>query len=376
MTNFSLPNGRFFCGENMEHLTSPIEDTNLSSIISIKPPIQLKAEIVNHNTDLIVKTRQDIRDILHGRDTKRLLMIAGPCSIHDPRTASEYAQRLGDLKSQVEDELVIVMRTYFEKPRTTVGWTGLVYDPHLDGSSDAGTGLAVSRQLLADINDLGLPCAVEFLDPNTPQYFADLVSWAAIGARTTESQIHRQLASGLSMPVGFKNSTEGNSKVAIDAMVAATSNHTFFGIDTYGRVAVVKTTGNPDAHIVLRGSNKGTNYDETSIRDTVNLIQERGLLTESSRPIMIDCSHGNSAKDYRRQSKVVEHVLEQMQTGRHRIMGVMIESNLHESQQNWVVGEQLKHGVSITDACIGWEETERLILYSARTIQPKTYVST
>lgn len=307
-----------------------IEDTNIGSFEKIESPIQLKRKIVNHNTDLIASTRQEIRNILHGQDTKRLLMIVGPCSIHDPQAAIEYGQKLANLRDKLEDELVIVMRTYFEKPRTTVGWTGLVYDPHLDGSSDASTGLAVSRQLLADVNDSGLPCAVEFLDPNTPQYFADLVSWAAIGARTTESQVHRQLARGLSMPVGFKNSTEGDIKIAIDAMVAATGRHTFFGIDTNGRVAVVKTKGNPDTHIVLRGSSKGTNYDEASINDVVNLIRERGLLTESSRPIMIDCSHGNSAKDYRQQSKVVENVLDQVQLGRHRILGVMIESNLYE----------------------------------------------
>lgn len=357
----------------MEHLRISIEDTNLISITPIKSPTQLKAEIVNRCPDLVAKTRQDIRDILQGRDTKRLLIITGPCSIHDPLMALEYAQRLGDLKSQMEDELVIVMRTYFEKPRTTVGWTGLVYDPHLDGSSNASEGLAISRQVLADVNGSGLPCAVEFLDPITPQYFADLVSWAAIGARTIESQTHRQLASGLSMPIGFKNSTEGNSKVAIDAMETAANSHTFFGTNKQGRAAVMTTTGNPDTHIVLRGSCKGTNYDETSINDTINLIRERGLLTESSRPIMIDCSHGNSAKNFRRQSKVVENILEQIQSGQHRIMGIMLESNLCEDQQTWVAGQQLKYGVSITDACIGWEETERLLLDSARAIQPKGY---
>lgn len=358
----------------MEHRRHHIEDTNLESIKPIKSPKELKEAIPNGSTDLITKTRQDIRDILHGRDTKRLLMNVGPCSTHDPRIAVEYAQRLVVLRNQLEDELVIVKRTYFEKPRTTVGWTGLVYDPHLDGSSDAGTGLAVSRQLLADVNNLGLPCAVEFLDPNTPQYFADLVSWAAIGARTIESQVHRQLASGLSMPVGFKNSTEGNVKVAIDAMVTATGSHTFFGINTNGQVSVVKTTGNPDTHIVLRGGSKGINYDEASINYAVDLIRERRLLTESNRPIMIDCSHGNSAKDYRRQSNVLENVLEQFVSGQLKIMGLMIESNLQEGQQNWVMGKQLKYGVSITDACIGWEETKRLLLYSARKIQPTRYV--
>lgn len=351
-----------------------IYNTNIFSIEPIKPPSELTADIVNRSTDLILKTRQEIRDILHGQDTKRLLMIVGPCSIHDPRAAADYAEKLYRLKGHVEDELVVVMRTYFEKPRTTVGWTGLVYDPNLDGSSDADAGLALSRRVLADINGSGLPCAAEFLDPFTPQYLADLVSWAAIGARTTESQVHRQLASGLSVPVGFKNSTQGNSKVAVEAMVTATNPHTFFGIDASGQAAVVRTTGNPDTHVVLRGGSQGTNYDEASISDTVNLIQERGLLTECNRPIMIDCSHGNSEKDHRRQLIVAEDVLKQVQSGQHRIMGIMIESNLQEGQQNWVAGKQLNYGTSITDACVGWEETKRLLLYYAQTIQPKRYV--
>lgn len=358
----------------MEYLRSLTEDTHLVSITPIETPIELKRRIVNDSPDLVLRTRQEIRDILHGQDNRRLLVDVGPCSVHNPKIAIEYAEKLSPLRRQLEDDLVIVMRTYLEKPRTTVGWTGLVYDPHLDGSSDAGKGLAVSRQILADVNKLGVPCAVEFLDPFTPQYFGDLVSWAAIGARTTESQIHRQLASGLSMPVGFKNSTEGNSNVAIDAMVAAASSHTFFGIDTYGRVAAVKTTGNPDTHLVLRGSSKGPNYDETSVNEAIILIQKRGLLTESNRPVMIDCSHGNSAKDHRRQLSVAENVLKQFQSGQQRIMGMMIESNLQEGHQKWVAGKQLNYGVSITDACIGWEETKRLLLDSAQTRQPKKYV--
>ncbi len=352
--------------------TPNIENTNISSIEPLKPPIELKREIVNRSASLIANTRQEIRDVLHGKDTKRLVMIVGPCSIHDPGSAIEYGERLFGLKDRLADELVIVMRTYFEKPRTTVGWTGLVYDPHLDGSSDAGTGLAVSRKLLADINGAGLPCAVEFLDPNTPQYFADLVSWGAIGARTTESQVHRQLVSGLSMPVGFKNSTEGDMKVAVDAMVTATSPHTFFGIDVNGQAAVVKTNGNPDTHIVLRGGNKGTNYDEASMAEAVSLIQERNLLAESSRPVMIDCSHGNSAKDHRKQSLVVKSVL----PGGNHTMGFMIESNIFEGRQNWVAGRQLQPGISITDACIGWEETERLLFECARMVQPRRYAVT
>lgn len=365
--------GGFFM-RNIEYLKSSIEDTNIISIAPVKPPIQLKTEIINRSPDLVANTRQEIRDILHGQDTKRLLMVHGPCSVHDPETALEYAGRSVDLKRRFEDDLLIVMRTYFEKPRTTVGWTGLVYDPHLDGSSDAITGLAVSRQLLVDINSLGLPCAVEILDPITPQYFADLVSWGAVGARTTESQIHRQLVSGLSMPIGFKNSTEGNNNIAFDAMIAASSSHTFFGIDIYGRAAVVKTAGNPDTHIVLRGSNKDTNYSEESIKDVIDLMQKRDLLTEASRPIMVDCSHGNSKKDYEQQPEVVKNVLEQIKSGQQRIMGMMIESNLQAGQQKWSVGQKLQHGVSITDGCINWEETERLLEAVAKAVKSKKYL--
>ncbi|MBI2019182.1 3-deoxy-7-phosphoheptulonate synthase [Candidatus Daviesbacteria bacterium] len=360
----------------MNKIESNIINTRVTSITPIESPIELKKRITNGSDDLVVKTRREIGDILHGRDSRRLLLVVGPCSIHDPEQAIEYAETLIDIKKRVEDDLVIVMRTYFEKPRTTVGWKGLAYDPSLDGSAAPGVGLAISRQVLSDVNKLGLPCAVEFLDPFTPQYFDELVSWAAIGARTTESQTHRQLASGLSMPVGFKNSTEGNIKVAADAMVSAASSHTFYGIDASGRVAVVKTNGNPDTHIVLRGSNKGTNYDAVSIGNAVNLVEGAGLLTESSRPIMIDCSHGNSSKDYKKQSGVAENVLDQIKTGQRRIMGLLIESNLVEGQQSYVPGKTPKRGVSLTDGCIGWKETERLLLNFARSIRLPIYALT
>lgn len=352
-----------------------IIDRNITAIEELKAPIRLMEEIPNHSTDLIDRTRGDIGKILRGEDPTRLLIIVGPCSIHDTKAALEYAERLNSLREKLADELLIVMRTYPEKPRTTVGWTGLVYDPHLDGSYAASTGLATSRQLLADINNLGLACAVELLDPITPQYLDDLVSWAAVGARTTESQIHRQLASGVSMPVGFKNSTEGDVKVAVDAMVAASTSHTFLGINLLGHAAVVETKGNPNTHLVLRGGNRGTNYDNGSINDAVSLLEERNLINESSRPVMIDCSHGNSAKDYRRQSLVAKSVLEQIQGGQRRIMGIMLESNLREGQQKWVNGKPLEYGVSITDACIGWEETEQLLKDCTRMVRPNRYLS-
>ncbi len=351
-----------------------IENTHVVSIEAITPPGQLKQEIPNRSTGLIATTRDEIRDILHGRDTKRLLMVVGPCSIHDPQAAIGYAEKLRGVRNQITDEVLVVMRTYFEKPRTTVGWKGLAYNPLLGETSDTGsTGLVVSRQLLADVNNLGLPCAVEFLEPFTPQYFADLVSWGAIGARTVESQVHRQLASGLSMPIGFKNSTEGDNKVAIDAMITAASAHTFYGIDAYGQAAVVKTTGNSDTHLVLRGGNRGINYDESSINEAISLIANRDLLTRDSRPIMIDCSHGNSEKDYRRQPIVLRRVLEQVQMGQYRIMGLMIESNLYPGRQDLIPGQPLRYGISITDACIGWRETEDLLLECARMNRPRTY---
>lgn len=351
-----------------------IEDVNIESITPIKQPNELKMEIVNRNPSLVVKSRQEIQDILHGKDTERLLMVVGPCSIHDKDAAYEYAERLSKLKDQLSDELVIVMRTYFEKPRTTVGWTGLVYDPNLDGSCDMSAGLAVSRQVLADVNDIGVSCAVEFLDPFTPQYFDDLVAWGAVGARTTESQPHRQLASGLSMPVGFKNSTDGNIKVAIDAMEAASKRHTFFGFDIFGRRSMVRTTGNPDTHIVLRGSNKSTNFDETSVNETTYSLIERGMIT-TDRPIMIDCSHGNSSKDHNRQLTVAENVLGQVKSGQYRIMGMMIESNIEAGNQKWILGKPLVYGMSITDACIGLKDTERLLFDSARVVHPKRYAA-
>ncbi len=363
--------------ENMakEDDNSLISDRSIYSIERVVSPMQLKENIPNQSVGLTINTRQEIRDILQGQDPKRLLVIVGPCSIHDIKAAAEYAERLHGLKDKLSDDLVIVMRTYLEKPRTTVGWTGFVYDPGLDGSSDASTGLAVSRQLLANINNSGIPCAVEFLDPITPQYQADLVSWAAIGARTTESQIHRQLASGVSMPVGFKNSTDGDIKVAIDAMVAASNQHTFFGINEAGQAAVVRSKGNPDTHLVLRGGSKNPNYDEESINHAVRLLKERTLLTESNRPIMVDCSHGNSSKDHKRQSLVAMNVLEQIQSGQRRVMGFMIESNLHEGRQDWINGAPLEYGVSITDACIGWEQTEKLLSDCALMTRPRVYVT-
>jgi len=360
--------------KRIDYDTVPIENTHIASITAIDSPFQLKKEIVNPNRGLVAKTRQEIRDILHGEDTWRLMVATGPCSLHDRPASLEYAQGVSHLRSRYEDSLVIIMRGYVEKPRTTLGWTGMINDPHLDGSFDIITGLATSRQLLADINNLGVPCAVEFVSLDTPQYYGDLVSWAAIGARTTEAPVYRHLASGLSIPVGFKNSTEGNIQVAVDAMVTAKSPHIITGINEYAQEAKIDTTGNPDTHIVLRGGGGATNYDAVSINIAINLVRQAGLLTETNRPIMIDCSHGNSEKKFKLQSVAAENALEQIRSGQRRIMGLMFESHLHEGNQQWIAGQPLKYGVSITDSCINWEETERLLETIAKALGPKRYV--
>lgn len=334
---------------------SSLEDRNLTAIEVLPAPAELKTRHPMSTTAarVVLRARGAIRDALHGRDRKRQVVIVGPCSLHDPDAAIEYANRLQPLAKELEDELVVVMRTYFEKPRTTVGWKGLVNDPHLDGSCRVDEGLALARRLLLEINDLGVPCATEFLDPFAPQYLADAIAWAAIGARTTESQTHREMASGLSMPVGFKNGTDGGHQVAIDAMTAAANPHSFLGVKSDGTAAVVKTAGNPDTHVVLRGGRKQTNYDAESVAKVAADVGRRGVL--------VDCSHGNSRKDPARQGEVLRDVARQVRSGSRSLLGVMIESHLEEGRQDWAPGRPLRPGVSITDACIGFEETDGLL---------------
>jgi len=342
-----------------------VENTHVRELVPLETPASLKQRIPNLHSEVIARNRARISDILHGRDDHRLVVVVGPCSIHDTKAALEYAKRLASLAREMTDDLVVVMRTYFEKPRTTVGWTGLVYDPDLDGTEDIPRGLEASRQLLADIGQMGLPCAIELLDPITPQYYADLVSWAAIGARTVESQVHRQLSSGLSMPVGFKNSTDGRVDVAGHAMRASQRQHSFFGIDASGSVAMIRTAGNPDTHIVLRGGNGGTNYDKASIAEAALAGEGQGI----PRSVMVDTSHGNSEKDHRRQPAVAQEVLRQFQAGQNAIMGLMIESHLHEGRQDWSPNEVLDYGVSITDACINWADTVALLELCVKAVQ-------
>jgi 3-deoxy-7-phosphoheptulonate synthase len=323
------------------------------------PPAQLMSELpASAEVQRRVATaRDEVRGILSGAD-HRLLVVVGPCSIHDPVAAIEYARRLAPLRERLSDSLCILMRVYFEKPRTNLGWKGLINDPHLDGSRDMATGLRLGRKLLLDINELGLPAATELLGPVVAQYIADLVAWTAIGARTVESQTHREMASGLSMPVGFKNGTDGNLQVALDGLIATGGPHTFLGLDEGGHAAIVHTTGNPDRHLVLRGGGNRTNYDAASISAAVELLRSAGQCPR----VMVDCSHGNSAKDHTRQAAVLRDVAMQVQGGTTAILGVMLESHLHAGSQR-LEGDPaaLRYGVSITDACIDWDTTVELL---------------
>lgn len=307
--------------------------------------------------------RNTLRAALGGEES-RFVVITGPCSIHDPVSALEYAGRLARLQEKVQEEFLLVMRVYFEKPRTTIGWKGFIYDPDGDGSNDMNRGLEEARQLLLSINEMGLPCATEFLDPIVPQYVGDLISWVAIGARTTESQTHRQMASGLSMPVGFKNSTDGSLQVAVDAMVAASAEHAFLGINQQGETCVVRTKGNPDTHVVLRGGGGRPNYSRADVAFAKASLEEVG---GNLRGILVDCSHANSGKDFRQQPGVFNSVLELFREGERALLGVMLESHLIEGKQP--LGETMTYGQSITDGCINWECTEELLLEAAERLR-------
>ncbi len=329
------------------------DDVKIREVKELLPPIAHLYElpISDAAADLVHQTRQEIADLVHGRD-KRLLLIIGPCSIHDPEAALEYARKLLPLRKKYEKELLIVMRVYFEKPRTTVGWKGLINDPHLDGTFDINFGLRQARRLLLALNDMGMPASTEFLDMITPQYYADLIAWGAIGARTTESQVHRELASGLSCPVGFKNGTDGNLKIAIDAIGAASHPHHFLSVTKAGHSAIVHTAGNADCHVILRGG-KEPNYDSGHVKAAAEELTKAGVTPK----LMVDCSHANSRKDYTRQMEVAQDVAQQLRAGENNIMGLMVESHL-------VAGRQDKpevYGQSITDACIGWDATEEML---------------
>lgn len=342
-------------------------NVRVRKVVPLLSPRELKARlpVPSAATETVVRARREIAAVLSGEDP-RMLAIVGPCSIHDPAAAREYAQRLKQLHDEVSDSLLVIMRVYFEKPRTKLGWRGLILDPNLDGSYEIEDGLNRARNLLIEITEMGLPAGSELLDPIVPNYIDDLVSWAAIGARTTESQTHREMASGLSMPVGFKNGTDGNVENALNAMASSITPHSFVGIDQEGNTSVVHTAGNDQLHVILRGGRSGPNYHPWDVLRTEEMLQRANL----PRNIVIDCSHGNSNKDHQRQASVLQSVVTQRTDGRRSLKGFMIESNLLSGNQPLVESAALAYGVSITDACIGWEETERVIRTTAAELAP------
>ncbi len=335
------------------------QDLNVIKTIPLVSPRALEEwhPLGEKACETVANSRDTLVNILNG-DDPRFMAIVGPCSIHDQKAAVEYAEKLKKVADAVADRIFVVMRVYFEKPRTTVGWKGLINDPHLDDSFDIDEGLHRARRILLEIAEMGLPAGTEMLEPISPQYISDLVSWASIGARTTESPTHRQLASGLSMPVGFKNSTDGSVEVAVNAMVSSRSSHSFLGIDHEGRTCIVKTRGNANGHLILRGGRRGTNYDRESVSQAEEALRKAGL----NPKLLVDCSHANSEKDPKRQEVVWREAVDQRTEGDSAVIGAMLESNLIEGKQPMAKDQaELKYGVSITDACIGWDKTEELL---------------
>ena len=335
---------------NLEYIKPLYSPEKFIDMVPVKP----------EQIHTVYKSRNEIQNIIDGKSEK-LLLIVGPCSIHDVQACLEYANKLKNISEKVKDKILIVMRVYFEKPRTTTGWKGFINDPNLNDTFDVHDGLRKARGFLNQVLHIGLPAGTEFLDPFIPQYYADLISWGAIGARTVESQTHRQLSSGLSMPIGFKNGTGGTVQIALDAIVTAQNQHVFLGIDEKGQASVVQTKGNSYGHLILRGGKNGTNYDEKSVKNAVELLNKNNLNSK----LIIDCSHGNSNKDFRNQSKVFKSVVNQKINGQKSIFGIMLESHLNEGNQNLTSDtKNLKYGVSITDECIGWDETSELIQWA------------
>ncbi len=354
-------------GREPGSLPKRTDDLRISAVRALIPPQLLLEElpIDAHSLATVTNARQAVHRVLHGADD-RLVAVVGPCSIHDSAAALEYAAKLRDAAARHANDLFIVMRVYFEKPRTTVGWKGFINDPHLDGSFAINEGLRQARKLLLEINRMGLPCGTEFLDLLSPQYISDLIAWGAIGARTTESQTHRQLASGLSCPVGFKNGTDGSIKVAVDALRAAAAPHAFMGMTKTGQAAIFETIGNEDCHVILRGG-KAPNYDAASVEAAASELAAAGLAPH----LMVDFSHANASKQYQKQMEVAANVAQQLSAGDERIFGVMVESHLNPGRQDLVPGKPLAHGVSITDACLGWSETEALLETLAKGVRER-----
>jgi 3-deoxy-7-phosphoheptulonate synthase len=346
--------------------TTRIDDVRIGAVRPLISPALLQDElpVPPDVQTLVERTRLEIGEILQGRND-RLVAVVGPCSIHDHDQALEYAHRLKAAADELREDVLIVMRVYFEKPRTTVGWKGYINDPRLDGSFRINEGLRAARQLLLDVNGMGLPAATEFLDLLSPQYIADLVAWGAIGARTTESQSHRQLASGLSCPIGFKNGTDGRVQIAADAIVAAGASHAFMGMTKMGMAAIFETRGNQDAHVILRGGKNGPNYDAQSVEACCTVLRAAGLREQ----VMIDCSHANSGKAHERQIDVANDIAAQLAAGEQRIVGVMVESHLEAGRQDLTPGVPLRYGVSITDACLSWAQTEPVLQTLAQAVR-------
>jgi 3-deoxy-7-phosphoheptulonate synthase len=349
-------------------MSIPLDDLRIASTRQLIPPVILMEElpVTPAAEATVAKAREEVAAVLAGKDD-RILAIVGPCSIHDPKAALEYADRLANLKDEVADDVLLIMRVYFEKPRTTVGWKGLINDPHLDESYDINAGLAIARRLLLQIAEKGVAAGTEFLDTISPQFYADLIAWGAIGARTTECQLHRELASGLSMPVGFKNGTSGNYQIAIDAIQAAQKPHRFLSVTKAGDSAIISTKGNETCHIILRGGSAvGTNYDHESIREVRQALEAKGL----EPALMVDCSHANSEKDYRNQPKVCASLCHQIAGGDASIRALMIESHLKEGAQKLVPDlAKLEYGVSVTDSCVGWETTVEMVNELAKAVR-------
>lgn len=354
-------------------MTQKTDDLRIEKTMELLPPVALmeRFPLSDAASETVFSCRQAIHNMLHDQDD-RMLIVVGPCSIHDVDAAMDYAQRLTALREQYAGELEVVMRVYFEKPRTTVGWKGLVNDPNMDGSFQINDGLRIARELLSQINDLGLPTAGEFLDVISPQYIADFMSWGAIGARTTESQVHRELSSGLSCPVGFKNGTNGSIQIAIDGIGSANNPHHFLSVTKFGHSAIIKTKGNQDCHLILRGGSDRPNYQAEFVNDAISKLSAAGVVDK----VMVDFSHANSAKQYKRQMDVCHDVAAQIASGNESLFAVMVESHLVEGQQKVVAGEPLTYGQSITDACIGWGDTETLMAELAEAVLTRRSLKT
>ena len=353
-------------------LMAETSDLRVRALDPLPAPRTMRANLPlgTSRSDLVTTSRREVRDVLRG-ENDRLVVIVGPCSVHDPAAALDYARRLAPLARDLSDDLVVVMRVYFEKPRTTVGWKGLINDPHLDGSHDVHHGLRLAREVLLGVLDAGVPAACEFLEPTSPQYIADAVTWGAIGARNAESQVHRQLASGLSMPVGFKNATDGDVQIAVDGCITAANEHTFFGADSEGRAAAVETAGNPDCHVILRGGRGGPNYGADDVAAALGVARTSGLGGAVEAGVVVDASHGNSGKDHVRQAEVVRELAERLAAGEQGVTGLMLESFIEAGAQQPGPLDSLVYGQSVTDKCMDWGTTAELLEVLAAAVRSR-----